>query len=123
MTDNNNRNSYVNDNPDIAGTELEDSELNEVSNPDLSMPRAGGSTVGNFARGFKGGLTTGLNDNPKAGDKFMAFETLEEVKEVAAKRKEQAAKNNYKKESLSLDDLFERINSGPMLMLAKKYPY
>ena len=55
---------------------------------------------------------TGLNDNPKAGDKFMAFETLEEVKEVAAKRKEQAAKNNYKKESLSLDDLFERINSG-----------
>ena len=55
---------------------------------------------------------TGLNDNPKAGDKFMAFETLEEVKEVAAKRKEQAAKNSYKKETLSLDDLFERVSSG-----------
>ncbi len=55
---------------------------------------------------------TGLNDNPKAGDKFMAFETLEEVKEVAEKRKEQALKNSYQKEKLSLDDLFARVNSG-----------
>ena len=30
---------------------------------------------------------TGLNDTPKAGDKFMAFETIEEAKEVAEKRK------------------------------------
>ena len=55
---------------------------------------------------------TGLNDNPKAGDKFMAFETLDEVKEVAAKRKEQAMKNRDKKTSLSLDDLFNQVNSG-----------
>ena len=55
---------------------------------------------------------TGLNDNPKAGDKFMAFETLDEVKEVAEKRREQAAKEKNKKESLSLDDLFNLVQSG-----------
>jgi len=55
---------------------------------------------------------TGLNDNPKAGDKFMAFETLEEVKEVAAKRQEQALKNREKKTSVTLDDLFNSINAG-----------
>ena len=55
---------------------------------------------------------TGLNDNPKAGDKFMAFETLDEVKAVAEKRKEQAAKNSQKKEKLSLDELFNRVSSG-----------
>ena len=55
---------------------------------------------------------TGLNDNPKAGDKFMAFETLEEAKEVSEKRKEQAAKNREKKTSLSLDDLFDSISNG-----------
>ena len=55
---------------------------------------------------------TGLNDNPKAGDKFMAFETLEEVKEVASKRKEQASKNREKKTGLSLDDLFNSISNG-----------
>ena len=55
---------------------------------------------------------TGLNDNPKAGDKFMAFETLDEVKDVSEKRKEQALKNREKKTSLSLDDLFNQVNSG-----------
>jgi len=55
---------------------------------------------------------TGLNENPKAGDKFMAFETMEEAKNVAAKRKEQELKNREKKKSLSLDDLFSSINSG-----------
>ena len=55
---------------------------------------------------------TGLNDNPKAGDKFMAFETLEEVKEVAAKRQEQALKNREKKSSVTLDDLFNSISEG-----------
>ena len=55
---------------------------------------------------------TGLNDNPKAGDKFMAFETLEEVKEVARKRKEAESKQKDIKKNLSLDELFESINSG-----------
>lgn len=66
MANNNDQNSYVNGNPDITGTELEDSGLNEVSNPDVSMTRAGGSAIGNFARGFKDGLTAGLNDNPNS---------------------------------------------------------
>jgi len=55
---------------------------------------------------------TGLNDNPKAGDKFMAFETLDEAKEVAKNRKEAAAKQGNKKQSLSLDDLFEKVSGG-----------
>lgn len=55
---------------------------------------------------------TGLNDNPKAGDKFMAFETLDEVKEIVKKRNLQAALNRDKKESLSLDDLFARVSEG-----------
>lgn len=55
---------------------------------------------------------TGLNDNPKAGDKFMAFETLDEVKDIVKKRSLQAALNRDKKESLTLDDLFARVNAG-----------
>ncbi len=55
---------------------------------------------------------TGLNDNPEAGDKFMAFETLEEAKEVAAKRLEIAKQAKNSSESLSLDDLFNRISAG-----------
>ena len=55
---------------------------------------------------------TGLNDNPSAGDKFMAFETEGEAKEVAQKRLIQAKENKYKKDIVSLDDLFAKINEG-----------
>lgn len=55
---------------------------------------------------------TGLNDNPSAGDKFMAFETEKEAKEVAEKRSEHAKENKYKKDIISLDDLFSKINAG-----------
>ena len=55
---------------------------------------------------------TGLNDNPHAGDKFMAFETIEEAKNVAAKRKENETKNDNKPKGLSLDELFNSINEG-----------
>ncbi len=55
---------------------------------------------------------TGLNDNPRAGDKFMAFETIEEAKNVAAKRKEHEAKSENKHKGLSLDELFNSINEG-----------
>ena len=55
---------------------------------------------------------TGLNDNPSAGDKFMAFETEGEAKEVAQKRLIQAKENKYKKDVVSLDDLFAKINEG-----------
>ncbi len=55
---------------------------------------------------------TGLSDNPSAGDKFMAFETEKEAKEIAEKRKMHAKENKYKKDVISLEDLFSKINSG-----------
>ncbi|MBQ4584374.1 MAG: translation initiation factor IF-2 [Bacilli bacterium] len=55
---------------------------------------------------------TGLVENPSAGDKFMAFETESEAKSVAAKRQTLAKENKFKKESISLDDLFAKINAG-----------
>ncbi len=55
---------------------------------------------------------TGLSGNPSAGDKFMAFETESEAKNIAAKREEIAKTNKNKKEVVSLDDLFAHINAG-----------
>lgn len=55
---------------------------------------------------------TGLNDNPSAGDKFMAFETEKEAKEIAEKRAIQKKENKFKKDIISLDDLFSKINEG-----------
>jgi len=55
---------------------------------------------------------TGISDNPSAGDKFMAFETEAEAKSVAAKRAVYAKENKNKKEVVSLDDLFAKIQSG-----------
>ena len=55
---------------------------------------------------------TGLSENPSAGDKFMAFETEKEAKEVAEKRALHAKESKYKKDVISLDDLFSKINSG-----------
>ncbi len=55
---------------------------------------------------------TGLNENPSAGDKFMAFETEKEAKEVAEKRAIHLKENKYKKDIISLDDLFSKINAG-----------
>ncbi len=55
---------------------------------------------------------TGLSENPSAGDKFMAFETEKEAKEIALKRAIHAKENKYKKDVISLDDLFNKINSG-----------
>ena len=55
---------------------------------------------------------TGLSENPSAGDKFMAFETEKEAKEVAAKRALHAKENKYKKDIISLDDLFNKIKAG-----------
>lgn len=55
---------------------------------------------------------TGLNDTPKAGDKFMAFETIEKAKEVAEKRKNIEKEKSNVKKTLSLDELFESVNAG-----------
>ncbi len=55
---------------------------------------------------------TGLSDNPSAGDKFMAFETESEAKHVAQKRADALKMQKNKKEIVSLDDLFSKIQSG-----------
>lgn len=55
---------------------------------------------------------TGLSDNPSAGDRFMAFETESEAKSVASKRASAARDAKVKTTSMSLDDLFSKINAG-----------
>ena len=55
---------------------------------------------------------TGLSENPSAGDKFMAFETESQAKDVADKRAIAARENKFKKQAVTLDDLFARIDAG-----------
>lgn len=56
---------------------------------------------------------TGLNESPLAGDKFMVFETEKKARSIAEQRKvNEKLKNNKTTTSVSLDDLFSRINSG-----------
>ena len=55
---------------------------------------------------------TGISDNPIAGDKFMAFETESEAKHVAEKRLDAVKNQKNKKQVLSLDDLFSKIEEG-----------
>ena len=55
---------------------------------------------------------TGLTKNPSAGDKFMAFETEAEAKNIAEKRETLAKMNEGKQKGKSLDDLFNSINAG-----------
>ena len=47
---------------------------------------------------------TGLSGNPSAGDKFMAFESEKEARDIAEKRAVQAKEKSAKKPSLSLED-------------------
>lgn len=56
---------------------------------------------------------TGIAETPKAGDKFMAFETDKEAKNIAAQRKI-GSKNKKMSEHkpLSLDDVFTNIKEG-----------
>lgn len=55
---------------------------------------------------------TGLNVVPVAGDKFMAFETEKEARSIAEKRANAEKEKKYTKKAVSLEDLFERIESG-----------
>jgi len=56
---------------------------------------------------------TGITEVPVAGDKFMAFESEKEAKNVAAQRKEKAKeRENRNNGSVSLDDLFSKIQDG-----------
>ena len=56
---------------------------------------------------------TGLSESPSAGDKFMAFENEKKAKTIAEQRRLNAkVKSNVGRTSVSLDDLFNRINQG-----------
>lgn len=57
-------------------------------------------------------VITGINDNPAAGDRFMAFETDQEAKLVAETRRVQAKELKNKKAVINMDDLFSQIQSG-----------
>jgi len=56
---------------------------------------------------------TGLSESPSAGDKFMVFENEKKAKSIAEQRKINAKeRSNSGRTSISLDDLFNRINQG-----------
>jgi len=55
---------------------------------------------------------TGLNTPPEAGDKFMAFETEREAKQVMETRKERLKEKDTNKSGMSLEDLFGSIKEG-----------
>ena len=57
----------------------------------------------------------GLAEVPLAGDRFMAFPTEQEAREIALKRKQiKEAKEKNKTSAASLDDLFARAKEGEM---------
>ena len=56
---------------------------------------------------------TGLNETPIAGDKFMAFESEKQARNIAEQRKvQQKQKENSSHGTVTLDDLFSKIQSG-----------
>ena len=56
---------------------------------------------------------TGLNETPIAGDKFMAFESEKQARNIGEQRKTQAKlRANKTSESVTLDDLFSKIKDG-----------
>ena len=56
---------------------------------------------------------TGLNETPKAGDKFMAFESEKQARSISEQRKEQNKfKDTSTKQAVTLDHLFGQIKEG-----------
>ncbi len=55
---------------------------------------------------------TGLNGVPSAGDKFMAFESEKQAKQIADERALRAREADTNFSGMSLDDLFGRIQEG-----------
>ncbi len=55
---------------------------------------------------------TGLNGNPSAGDKFMAFESEKQAKDVATKRQNNVKATKYNSDVVTFEDLFNQIQSG-----------
>lgn len=55
---------------------------------------------------------TGLNDTPTSGDKFMAFASEKEARNVCEQRKKNKQNKETTKAPVTLDDLFSKINDG-----------
>ena len=88
--------------PIVAGTSfgkirtLKDDRGREVTHAEPSMPVE----------------ITGLNTPPEAGDKFMAFETEKEAKQIMETRKMRLKEKDTNKSGMSLEDLFGSIKEG-----------
>ncbi len=55
---------------------------------------------------------TGLSEVPSAGDKFMAFESEKQAKQIASERELRSKEVDYNFSGMSLEDLFGRIQEG-----------
>mgnify|MGYP004612697959 CR=1 FL=1 len=55
---------------------------------------------------------TGVNSTPKAGDKFMAFESEKQARSIGEKRKEEENLQRNAKNSVSLEAIFAKIQDG-----------
>ena len=55
---------------------------------------------------------TGINCIPSAGDKFMAFETEKQARSIGEARREEEKLKKNSKASVSLEDLFAKIQDG-----------
>ena len=55
---------------------------------------------------------TGISEVPSAGDKFMAFESEKQAKQIAEERKLRSREQDTNFSSMSLEDLFGRIQEG-----------
>ena len=55
---------------------------------------------------------TGINELPTAGDKFMAFETEKEARNVSEQRKLRSHNKDTNRSGMSLDDLYALVRDG-----------
>ena len=55
---------------------------------------------------------TGINELPTAGDKFMAFETEKEARNVSEQRKLRSHNKDTNRSGMSLDDLYNLVRDG-----------
>lgn len=55
---------------------------------------------------------TGFVNIPSAGDKFMAFETEKEAKQIANERSLREKEKHFNNQKISFDDLFDKIKEG-----------
>ena len=55
---------------------------------------------------------TGFTEIPSAGDKFMAFETEKQAKQISEERALRQKQKQQNSQKISFDDLFEKIKEG-----------